>query len=99
MKRNFLMTLFFCVVFALFFAGCKKSNSMVVITAQNQNQNNQTPTHANYTVYLITMDLEDSYWRLIDAGCKQAVSEIGGINYKWIAPDTHKDELQVAFVE
>ena len=53
----------------------------------------------NYTVYLITMDLTDSYWQSIDSGCKQAVNELGNITYKWIGPDTHDDALQSACID
>lgn len=53
-----------------------------------------TTSGNNYKVYLITMDLTDSYWQSIDKGCQQAVSEIGNITYKWIGPDSHDDALQ-----
>ncbi len=52
-----------------------------------------------HTVYLITMDLADSYWQSIDKGCKQAADELGNITYKWIGPDTHDDALQSACVD
>lgn len=52
-----------------------------------------------HTVYLITMDLADSYWQSIDKGCKQAAEELGNITYKWIGPDTHDDALQSACVD
>ena len=53
----------------------------------------------NYTVYLITMDLTDSYWQSIDSGCKEAVKELGNVTYKWIGPDTHDDALQSACID
>ncbi len=53
----------------------------------------------SYTVYLVTMDLTDSYWKLIDDGCKQAVEEFGNITYKWIGPDAHDDAQQSACVD
>lgn len=52
-----------------------------------------------YTVYLITMDLADSYWQSIDEGCQDAVSEFGNITYKWTGPDSHDDALQSACVD
>lgn len=52
-----------------------------------------------HTVYLITMDLADSYWQSIDKGCRQAVDELGNITYKWIGPDTHDDALQSACID
>lgn len=52
-----------------------------------------------YKIYLITMDLSDSYWQSIDKGCQEAVKEIGNITYKWIGPDSHDDALQSACVD
>ncbi len=52
-----------------------------------------------HTVYLITMDLADSYWQSIDKGCRQASDELGNITYKWIGPDTHDDALQSACID
>lgn len=59
----------------------------------------QTSLSNSYTVYLITMDLADSYWQSIDEGCQSAVSEFGNITYKWIGPDSHDDALQSACVD
>lgn len=63
--------------------------------------NTSTPPTASssYTVYLITMDLSDSYWKSIDDGCLSAVSEIGNITYKWTGPDAHDDALQSACID
>ena len=76
--------------------------------AQTQSANTDTGT-ANiqttstttdrYTVYLITMDLADSYWKSIDDGCLAAVGEIGNITYKWTGPDAHDDALQSACID
>lgn len=52
-----------------------------------------------HTVYLITMDMTDSYWQSIDKGCKQAAEELGNITYKWIGPDAHDDALQSACID
>lgn len=52
-----------------------------------------------YTVYLITMDLTDNYWKSIDDGCLKAVEELGNINYVWSGPDEHNDALQSACVD
>lgn len=59
----------------------------------------QTSSGNSYTVYLITMDLADSYWQSIDQGCQSAVSELGNITYKWIGPDSHDDALQSACID
>lgn len=59
----------------------------------------QTASGNTYTVYLITMDLADSYWQSIDEGCQDAAAELGNITYKWIGPDSHDDALQSACVD
>ena len=56
-------------------------------------------TGTNYTVYLITMDLADSYWKSIDDGCLDAAKELGNITYKWTGPDSHDDPLQSACID
>lgn len=56
-------------------------------------------TGNNYTVYLITMDLADSYWKSIDDGCLDAAKELGNITYKWTGPDSHDDALQSACID
>lgn len=49
----------------------------------------------DYNVYLITMDQMDQHWVNVDKGCKQAVAELGNINYKWLAPDVKDDAKQI----
>ena len=64
-----------------------------------QDETEKTSSGTNYKVYLITMDLTDSYWQSIDKGCQDAVSELGNVTYKWIGPDSHDDALQSACVD
>lgn len=64
----------------------------------NDNTDNNS-SGGSYTVYLITMDMTDSYWQSIDEGCKKAAAELGNITYKWIGPDSHDDALQSACVD
>ena len=59
----------------------------------------KTTSDNSYKVYLITMDLTDSYWQSIDKGCQKAAQEIGNITYKWIGPDSHDDKLQSACID
>lgn len=56
-------------------------------------------TSSAYTVYLITMDLTDSYWKSIDDGCLKAAAELGNITYNWTGPDAHDDALQSACID
>ena len=46
-------------------------------------------------VYLITMDQMDQHWVNVNQGCEKAVKEIGGITYKWLAPDVKDDNKQI----
>jgi ribose transport system substrate-binding protein len=52
-------------------------------------------------VYLITMDKMDAYWNSIDAGCKQAISEIGAgkIEYLFDAPERKDNNAQINRIE
>ena len=70
-------------------------------SAENSGQSTDASaaSGSSYTGYLITMDLTDSYWKSIDDGCLQAVSELGNITYKWTGPDAHDDALQSACVD
>ncbi|MDE6846071.1 MAG: substrate-binding domain-containing protein [Lachnospiraceae bacterium] len=83
---------------------------MVSSVTTQQTSTTQTPAAADtstqsagsgsqYTVYLITMDLTDSYWKSIDDGCLSAASELGNVTYKWIGPDAHDDALQSACID
>ena len=56
-------------------------------------------TQQEYTIYLITMDLSDSYWKSIDNGCIDAATQLGNIRYKWTGPDTHDDAQQSACID
>lgn len=51
-----------------------------------------------YTVYLITMDQMDQHWVNVDAGCKKAVTELGNISYRWMAPDVKDDAKQIEMI-
>lgn len=51
-----------------------------------------------YKIYLITMDQTDQHWVNVDAGCKKAAEELGGIDYKWMAPDVKDDAKQIEII-
>lgn len=69
--------------------------------AETKTSESSTPKTSaeNYTVYLITMDLTDSYWKSIDDGCLEAVAQLGNVTYKWTGPDAHDDALQSACID
>lgn len=68
-------------------------------TASDQNTGSDAQPSQDYNVYLITMDLTDSYWKSIDDGCLKAVEELGNIHYNWTGPDAHDDALQSACID
>ncbi len=73
--------------------------SAVPAQAADSTEAQSTASGSQYTVYLITMDLTDSYWKSIDDGCLSAVNELGNVTYKWIGPDAHDDALQSACID
>lgn len=90
------------VVFtAIFFSGCAKSPDIVVIEETNHVDSNKLNDDAQnaYKIYLITMDLADDFWKSIDSGCRKAVADLGGIDYKWIGPDINEDAPQRRCIE
>ena len=50
----------------------------------------------DYTIYLITMDLEDMHWVSVNEGCEAAVAEANeagmNIRYVWSGPTTGKND-------
>jgi ribose transport system substrate-binding protein len=54
-----------------------------------------TKESSDYKVYLITMDQMDQHWVNVDKGAQKAASELGGIEYKWLAPDVKDDAKQI----
>ncbi len=48
-----------------------------------------------YTIQLITMDQMDQHWANVDKGAKQAVAELGNIDYRWNAPAAKDDAQQI----
>ncbi len=83
----------------IFFAGCTKSPDIVVIEDSSGNTNKVTGEDDDYKIYLITMDLADDFWKSIDSGCRRAVAELGGIDYKWTGPDTNEDDTQMICID
>lgn len=46
-------------------------------------------------VILITMDSTDQHWVSVDKGAQEAAKELGGVEYKWMAPDKKDDAQQI----
>lgn len=49
----------------------------------------------NHKVFLITMDQMDQHWVTVDQGAKKAATELGNVDYKWLAPDVKDDAKQI----
>lgn len=87
MKRKLLAGLLCAVMLAAVVTGCGNSST--------GSKSGDTSTKKNYKIYLITMDQMDQHWVNMDKGCQKAVTELGGITYKWTAPDTKDDAKQI----
>lgn len=81
------------ILLAVLLTACSHSDDILVI--DDHNTTTPTPVDDNaYKIFFISMDLADDFWLSIDSGCRKAVSELGAIDYKWIAPDTNLDSSQ-----
>ena len=96
---NFLKGMILVAVM-IFLSGCSSEPDIAVIES-NARADKVEPIAAEnqYKIYLITMDLADDFWKSIDLGCRKAVSELGGIDYKWIGPDVNEDLPQRRCIE
>ena len=88
------------ITLMIFLSGCSSEPDIVVIENTARADKSKSTAAANqYKIYLITMDLADDFWQSIDSGCRRAVSELGGIDYKWIGPDVNEDLPQRRCIE
>ena len=96
---NFLKGMILVAVM-IFLSGCSSEPDIAVIEpAARTDKVEPTAADNQYKIYLITMDLADDFWKSIDLGCRKAVSELGGIDYKWIGPDVNEDLPQRRCIE
>jgi ribose transport system substrate-binding protein len=84
---------------AVMFTGCKKDTPSKDAAADNTKSEDtakeETAKGEKYSVYLITMDQMDQHWVNVDAGAKKAATELGNVDYKWLAPDVKDDAKQI----
>ena len=101
MRSLKVFTAFFLVMCATVFLSACGNETTQVVANDNKNQpaEQKKDTDAKYKIYLITMDSVDDFWKSIDNGCKQAVAEIGGIDYTWIGPDQNLDGPQMECID
>ena len=97
-----LLGIFLILTMIIFLIGCSsEKNSKVEVredltakeTTKILNEDNECK------IYLISMDQGSNFWQQIDSGCKQAIKETGGINYKWIASANHKVDEQAECID
>lgn len=85
MNRRSLAILLCVVMVATTLVGCSQKTGT-------------TPSNGSvkkYKVILITMDSMDQHWVSMDKGAKKAVTELGNVEYKWMAPDKKDDAQQI----
>lgn len=71
------------------------SLALVIVGSLFAQGSSEVKANANKKVFLITMDQMDQHWQNVNAGCEKAVAEVGGIDYKWLAPDVKDDNKQI----
>ena len=97
---NFFKMTFVAALMTIFLAGCSSTPDIVVIEDSNLGGKTEAVDDEDaYKIYLITMDLADDFWKSIDQGCQKAVSEYGGVNYKWIGPYINEDAPQMECID
>lgn len=92
MKRRLPVFLLCIVLVASLLAGCGGQPAQ---QSDPEPSDVEEPVDETYKVYLITMDQMDQHWVNVDKGCKEAVAELGNIDYQWLAPDVKDDAKQI----
>ena len=78
MKKYTISFVMLCIFFLLFISGCGLND--------NTNIDRKFDSEHRAKIFLITKDKVSPYWNSIDEGCRQAVEEIGFVDYEWRAP-------------
>lgn len=69
--------------------------ALFTVTSVFAQGSKESSSSSNKKVYLITMDQMDQHWQHVNSGCEKAANEVGGIDYKWLAPDVKDDNKQI----
>lgn len=91
MKRKVISGLLSAAMVIMLLAGCSPKEN----PAEKTEKTEKNTAGGSYNIYLITMDQMDQHWVNLDKGCKKAVSELGNVNYTWLAPDVKDDAKQI----
>ena len=94
MKKN--IALFLAIIMAFSLVGC--ANNAEKAATSDAAEALASQKIANSKIFLITMDQLEQYWNNIDAGCRDAVEEIGNVEYLWTAPDAKDDAKQIEMI-
>ena len=103
MRRQKVLGVLMAAVVAAAMTGCgsgsgSSGNSGSGTTAHQESEakgNAGSESKDSSKIYLITMDQIDQHWVNRNKGCEKAVGELGGIEYKWSAPDQKDDAKQI----
>lgn len=95
MKRKLLSLVLCLSMVAMMAVGCGKSEETTTDGTSEVATKDEATKGDTFKVYLITMDQMDQHWVNVDAGCKKAATELGNVNYKWLAPDVKDDAKQI----
>jgi len=96
MKRKIIASLLTMALSLAVLAGCGTTPSVTPVNTPTETKT-ETPveTTKKFKVYLITMDQMDQHWVNVDAGAKKAATELGNVEYTWLAPDVKDDAKQI----
>ena len=76
-------------------AGCNSGGGASSAAQASGASQQSAQSGKKWKITLITMDSMDRHWVSVDKGCKKAVSELGNVEYKWLAPDKKDDAQQI----
>lgn len=99
MKRFRYFAAFLLLMCTTVFMSACGGGSDVVVVNDKQATDQKPEAEKKYKIYLITMDMVDDFWTSIDRGCRQAVEELGDIDYEWIGPDVNEDAPQMQCID
>lgn len=101
MKRKLMAAALTLAMVASMAAGCSSDQKEAAATTAAPAAGSEAATAAPaasgdaHKIYLITMDQMDQHWVNVDKGCKEAVAELGNVDYNWLAPDVKDDAKQI----